>query len=466
MFNDKLKLLQHILNFQLLIAMYILKSQSYSIYIGILSCMLFWATACKNAAETTEETATETTETASPETVVLTAEQLKTIGVTIGTIEQKELSAVVKANGVISVLNQNKAVVTAQFGGILKSINVHSGAVVRAGDVIATVTNANFLAAQEEFLMVQAQLNAGDSEASASVANPQFAALQEQYSTSQPQLEMAEKEVKRQRELSAGNAGSGKMLQQAEADLAILKAKRSILQSQMSVFSKNTDVVLRTKRAALQQKLSLMGIKTASLTPETMQTALAIRAPISGRIGEITAKIGAYINESNAITEIIDLNNLHLDLNIYESDLAKFHEKQIINFKILNNPTQTYTAEVHTIGSSLNPTTKTIEVHAHIEGIKTGLIEGMSVVATVGTGKSKTMAVPNAAIVSDAMGSFIFVQQSASAKETVFLKTAVTTGASEGDFTQITPIKPLPENVKIATNQAFFILGKMTNVEE
>ncbi len=430
----------------------------------LLFSIVFWAVACKNKPASNEESKPETVAD-TLETVTLTAEQLQTIGVKIGAIEQKELSAMVKANGMISVLNQNKALVTTQFGGIVKSINVHSGAFVQAGEVIATVANANFLAAQEEFLTVQSQLNAGGNDAIASVANPQFAALQEQYNTTQPQLELAEKEVKRQRELNAGNAGSGKTLQQAETDLAVLKAKRSILQSQMSVFSKNTDVVLRTKRAALQQKLALMGIKTANLSPETMQTVLSIRAPIAGKIGEITAKIGAYISETNTIAEIIDLNNLHLDLNIYESDLAKFKQNQIINFKTVNNPTQNYTAKVHTIGSVLDPATKTIEIHANIEGVKTGLVEGMSVVANIGVGKTQTAAVQNTAIVSDATGDYIFVQQQASAKETVFLKTKITKGASEGDFTQITPLKPLPENSKIATNQAFFIMGKITNVE-
>ena len=44
-----------------------------------------------------------------PDETTLTAEQMKTIGIELGSIEQKQLTASLKTNGVLKVPNQNKA---------------------------------------------------------------------------------------------------------------------------------------------------------------------------------------------------------------------------------------------------------------------------------------------------------------------------------------------------------------------
>jgi cobalt-zinc-cadmium efflux system membrane fusion protein len=114
----------------------------------------------------------------------------------------------------------------------------------------------------------------------------------------------------------------------------------------------------------------------------------------------------------------------------------------------------------------LDPQTKTVEVHAHIEGDKTGLLEGMSVVAMIHQGKNKVTAVPNGAIASEGGSDYIFIQQQTSSKEVIFTKTPVRKGASELGFTEIIPATPIPPDAKIALSQAFFIMGKMTNTGE
>ncbi len=432
----------------------------------IFSFVLCTLISCKSKTPEAGNAAEAIAESNAPTTISLTAEQIKTMDINIGTIEMRDMASVVKANGVVSVLNQNKAAITSILGGTVQQIMVHQGDMVQKGQTIATLANPSFIGLQEEYLNAQAQRNAGDAEAIASVSNPQYASVQEQYNALQPQIALAEKEVKRQRDLNTGNAGSGKMLQQAEAELATMTAKSTTLQAQMSVFSKNANISVQTRLSVLENKLKLLGINPLSISPNSIQATLPIKSPMSGKVGDIIAKIGSYINENNAICEIIDLNNLHLDLNVYEPDIAKFHDGQQLRFTLINNPSQTYMAEVHNMGAMLDPTTKTVEVHAHIEGTKTGLIEGMSVVAMVNTGKNKVMAIPNEAIVNNEGKDYIFVLQKADNKESVFAQVPVRKGNSEGNFTEITPLQSLAPDAKIALNKAFFILGKLTNVGE
>ena len=68
----------------------------------------------------------------------LTASQMKTIGVELGSIEQKQLTASLKTNGVLKVPNQNKASINSVYSGVIKSLLVQPGNTVSKGQVIAT----------------------------------------------------------------------------------------------------------------------------------------------------------------------------------------------------------------------------------------------------------------------------------------------------------------------------------------
>ena len=83
-------------------------------------------------------------------TATLTEEQIKSIGVELGVIEDKQLTAALKTNGVLKVPNQNKASVNSIYSGVIKSLTVQPGNVVRKGQVIATVANPEFIQVQSD----------------------------------------------------------------------------------------------------------------------------------------------------------------------------------------------------------------------------------------------------------------------------------------------------------------------------
>ena len=95
----------------------------------LFSFVLLSSCGSNSSSETTKE---ETHEEASEEhgnenTATLTNEQIKTIGIELGTIEQKELTNSIKANGILTVPNQNKAFVTPLLSGVIKTLNVQIG---------------------------------------------------------------------------------------------------------------------------------------------------------------------------------------------------------------------------------------------------------------------------------------------------------------------------------------------------
>ena len=401
-----------------------------SIFFAIV--LIFSLNACKNATKeanvaTTEVAKTEHAEEETPTIATLSAEQIKTIGVQYGTIENKQLTAIMKANGSITVPNNNKANVTSLYGGVIKTLNVQIGSYVKKGQTIATI------------------------------ANPQFIQLQEEYLTLDGKIIYAEQEQQRQKELNTGNAGALKNLQQAEAELR----------------------TFRTRKASLEQQIRLMGINPNDLNNGNLVTTLTVSSPMSGTISTVFSKIGSYIDVASPVAEIVDNSQLHVDLNVFEKDLPMLKVGQTIHFKITNNPTNEYDATIFSIGNAFEPNTKTIPIHATVKGNKTGLIDGMNITALVSLNNVTTPAIPTEAIVSHEGQDFIFVLTDKKAEqhheegekhkeETTlnFEKIPIAKGVSDLGYSAITPLKDLPKNAKVVTKGAFFILAKLTNKGE
>jgi RND family efflux transporter MFP subunit len=385
-----------------------------------------------NEAAKTEEGHKEEHESGNPNMAFLSEEQIKSVGIQLGVIEQKQLTASLKTNGILQVPNQNKASVNSIYSGVIKSLLVQPGNFVRKGQTIATIANPDFIQAQSQYLGVNAKIT------------------------------FAELEVKRQKELNEGNAGALKNLQSAETELR----------------------TLRTLKSTLAQQIQLMGISPERLSNGKLVSVLAVTSPISGVVSSVKVKMGSYIDVTTSVAEIVDNSRLHLDLFVYEKDLPKIKNNQTIHFTITNNPGREYDAKIFSLGSSFEGESKAVTVHAMVEGDKTGLIDGMNVTAVISLDQTTVPAVPNEAIVRVDGQDYIFVltqeevEQPLDGKDSVkhdekkeetgmtFERIPVAKGTADVGYTEITLIKEIAKGAKIAVKGAFFISAKMTNTEE
>lgn len=407
------------------------------IAIILLNMASFVACKSKDTVEVvTKETTMPEDEHEDANNTTLTDEQMKTIGIVLGSIEQKQLSASLKTNGLLKVPNQNKASINSIYSGVIKSILVQPGNFVRKGQAIATVANPEFIQAQSQYLAANAK------------------------------IAMAELEVTRQKELNAGNAGALKNLQAAETELR----------------------TLRTVRSTLQQQIQLMGINPARLSNGKLISVLTVTSPINGVVTNVIAKMGEYVDVSTAIAEIVDNSQLHLDLFVYEKDLSKLKNNQLIHFTLTNNPGKEYDAQIHSLGSSFEGASKAVSVHAKVQGDKTGLIEGMTITAVISLNNATVAAVPSDAIVTIAGQDYIFMvtddhaadenlpAKNSDANNTkdphpeekglTFEKIPVAKGTTDIGYTEITLLKEIPKDAKIVVKGAFFVLAKLTNTGE
>ncbi|MDH7460287.1 efflux RND transporter periplasmic adaptor subunit [Chitinophagaceae bacterium 26-R-25] len=350
-------------------------------------------------------------------TATLTEAQIKAIGIETGTIEDKQLTSSLKANGVLQVPNQNKASISSVYNGVVKSLLVQPGNTVSKGQIIATIANPEFIQSQEEYLSLA------------------------------PKIVLAEQEFSRQKELNEGNAGALKNLQAADAQLKALK----------------------TRRAALANQIQLMGINPETLTSDKLNSVLAVRSPIAGVVSDVVVKIGSFVSNGTSIADIVDNSQLHVDLFVYEKDLSKLRENQVIHFTLTNNPGKEYDAEIYSLGSSFEGESKAVTVHAKVKGNKTGLIDGMNITAVISLDKNTSPAVPSDAIVTQQGQDYIFVVTSETEKPekmVTFEKIPVAKGTNDVGYTAITLLRQITPETKVVTKGAFFVLAKMTNSGE
>ena len=396
----------------------------------------FVSCSSKGTAETATTEEGHTDEHANTNTAILTDEQIKSIGIELGVIEEKQLTASLKTNGVLQVPNQNKASVNSLYSGVIKSLLIQPGNYVRKGQTIATIANPDFIQAQSEYLSVNSK------------------------------IVLAELEVKRQRDLNAGNAGALKNLQAAETELR----------------------TLRTLKSTLEQQIKLMGINPERLSNGKLISVLSISSPISGVVSNVIVKMGSYVDVSTPVAEIVDNSQLHLDLFVYERDLPKLKNNQLIHFTLTNNPGKEYDAQIYSLGSSFEGESKAVTVHAKVQGDKTGLIDGMNITAVISLENQTLPAVPTEAIVNVAGQDYIFMVSEQHGEEEykmdsvkhdvkteaghkdekgiTFERIPVAKGTTDVGYTEITLLKEIPKDAKIVVKGAYFVLAKMTNSGE
>ncbi len=372
-----------------------------------------------------------------PNFATLTEEQINSIGIQLGTIEQKQLTKSLKTNGVLRVPNQNKASINSLYSGIIKSLLVQPGNYVKKGQTIATVANPDFIQSQSNYLNVISR------------------------------IALTELEVKRQKELNAGNAGALKNLQAAEADLR----------------------ALQTTKSTLEQQIRLMGLNPEKLSNGKLISVISVKSPISGVVSNVNVKMGSYVDVTTLVAEIVDNSRLHLDLFVYEKDLPNLKNNQTIHFTITNNPGKEYDAKIFSLGSSFEGESKAVTVHAMVEGEKNGLIDGMNVTAVISLNQITVPAIPSEAIITVEGQDYIFVLTDTkeehksdstnkdsipekhigkSKKESnllIFERIPVAKGSADIGYTEITLLKEVAKDSKVVVKGAFFVSATMTNTE-
>lgn len=369
---------------------------------AIIFFSILFFSACNPEPKVTALESTEVTQ-----TVELTAEQLKQAGVEVSTLQTKVISYSLKVNGKIEAPPQNYISISAPMGGFLRSTDLLPGMKVKKGDVLALMEDQQYIQLQEQFLQTKSA------------------------------LQQTEKEYNRQKSLNQDKSTSDKMLEQATANY----------QSQ------------KTAYAALREKLRLIGVNPEQLSDENLSRQIAIISPITGYVAKVNANIGKYISASDVVFELVNPDDIHLALTVFEKDI----ERLAVGQKVIastNHSQKIYHCDIILLGRNIGAD-RSIDVHCHFLEYDHSLLPGMYMNAVIECGSTEVPAIVDAAIVDFEGKACVFVQESVGKYHLV----EVQKGPSENGFTAITAAEDL-NNKKIVSSGAYSLLMKLKNTAE
>lgn len=340
--------------------------------------------------------------------VTLTDVQLKNAGIQTGKMEQQNTSSVLKVNGKIDVPPQNMVSVSVPLGGYLKSTKLLAGMHISKGEVIAVIEDQQYIQLQQDYLTAKAQFSFNESE------------------------------YNRQKELNASKATSDKVFEQTKA----------AYQTQ--------SVLIRS----LEEKLRLIGLNPAAISSSNISRSINIHSPINGFVTAVNVNIGKYVTPSDVLFELVNPEDIHLALTIFEKDLDKLFINQKLVAYTNNDPAKKYPCTIILISKNLTDN-RSAEVHCHFEQYDKILIPGMFMNADVEVKSNNSKVLPDDAIVRFQNKQYIFAVND---KNTFEMK-EVQTGNSENGFTEVNMTDSIITE-SFVVKGAYTLLMKMKNTSD
>jgi len=372
-------------------------------YLIITTILIIAACGTKNPTEEPKEDAN-----VNSNIVSLNEGQLKSAGIVLGKPEYKSIASILRASGTIDVPPQNMISISMPLGGYLKSSKLIPGMRVRKGETIAIMEDQQYIQLQQEYL------------------------------TTKSKLVFSKAELDRQRELNQSKASSDKIFQQAQMDYS------------------NLSISLNS----LAQKLRMINLNPNNISENNISRTVPIYSPIAGTVSKVNVNIGRFINPSDILFEIIDPSNIHLNLKIFEKDLAKLSKGQKLIAYTNNQPDKKYPCEISLITGDLSAE-RTAEVHCHFESFDKSLVPGMYMNAEIEIKSHETLAIPEDAIVSFEGLDYVFIKK----EEREFEMKSVETGVKENKYVELINSAAFADK-EIVIKGAYTLLMSLKNKSE
>ena len=340
----------------------------------------------------------------------LTKAQIETMNIQFGDFSKIKINDYINATGTLGLPPNALNSVSAKASGFIKNSKKYvEGSYVKKGVIMAYLENPEFIQHQREYLEVAAE------------------------------LVFDNQELARQKTLVEANAGIEKNVQKLQSEV---NRKTATLKG-------------------IAKQLAYLGIKVANLSSDNIVERIPIYAPMRGYITSIKMHNGMYVTPDVELMEIVDENHLHLELDIFEKDIANIKEEQRISYTVPALGNQVYEGEVHVIGKEFNTANKTVRIHGHLEKERPKFIKDLFVEAKIWLNDQTVQALPEKAIIKDGTSSYIYVtNEQGDGEEAKFEQIMVIPGTTDKGFTAIKLINEIPKGMKIVTDGAYYVYAQ------
>jgi len=341
--------------------------------------------------------------------VVMTDAQVRNAGIETGTATAQTINTTLKVNGMVDVPPQNIVSVSFPMGGYLRSTKLLPGMHVSRGEVIAVVEDQALIQLQQDYLVAVAKLGC------------------------------LQQEFERQKLLNENKVNADKVYQQAQADYSSQK------------------VMVK----GYSEKLKLVGINPVKLSEDNVSKSVAVHSPINGFVSKVNVNIGKYVTGTDILFELINPDDMHAALTIYEKDITKVKIGQQVQVSFVDDPSSVYNCKIILVTKNVDESRSAL-VHCHFETQPKNLLPGMFLNATINISYANVLTLPEDAIVRFENKQYVYEVTG----KNEFRMTEVQTGVVENGRIEVSSAVDGFGNRNLVTKNAHAILSKMKNASE
>ena len=336
--------------------------------------------------------------------VVISKKQFEYADMKLGNIKEVNFPTFIRSNGTIDVPPEGKATVSTFYAGYVKSISLLPGDKVVKGQAVLTLENPEYIEMQQEFLEAKSQ------------------------------LVYLKADYERQKTLNSEQISSQKNYMKSETEYRITL----------------------TKFESLKKKLRMMNINPSKVSASNLTSVITLYAPISGYITEVDASKGMLLSPAKEAIEIVNTEHVHLELNVFEKDIQKVKEGQMIRFRLPNNESETYDADVHLVGKKVSNESRIVGIHGHLHDESSStFLPGMYIEARIEIDSKKANVLPEQGVVNIGNTYYVLVLVDSSVEEYTFKRTEVQVGGVQNGNIEILNSIGLTMADQILTKGAF-----------
>ena len=278
--------------------------------------------------------------------VIISNRQFEAMQMEFGALRETQFSESVKVNGHVISSVKGQAQVTSRISGTIRNISRELGDFIPAGGVLCTIESNDFIVLQQDFATVSNQFNE---------ARNTYERLQSLYRDS-------------------------------------ISSRKDFIAAESSYRS------LSAQYNGMKQRLSLLNVNPAQIENGKFYPTLEVRSPIGGFITQINCMIGEYVTPEKMLMTIVNTNQLYLQLDVYEKDIAQLAVGQNVQFYNPNNPSEKFTAKLTKIGKAIDPEKKTILCTAQIDPTSVNFVNNMYIEADVNVKEYTAKGLPEDAL--------------------------------------------------------------------
>lgn len=339
------------------------------------------------------------------EEIYVSIAQFENAMMELGTTTKETFAQTVHVNGSINVPPHNQAVISAFSGGYIKNTPLLVGDMVKKGERLVTLEN------------------------------PDFIGLQQSYSETAEQLGFLKSEYDRQKTLLEENITSQKNFLKAESEYKTAIARAN----------------------SFKKSLEMLNINPQAVLEGHIVSEASIYSPIDGYVSQVMVNTGTYVSPADKIIEILNTEQLHLELKIFEKDLMQLKKGQDILFRVPEASKEIFEGKLRLVGANIDPKTRMATLYGSIDKEENNRFSvGMFIEAEVITETTEQFALPEDAVVELEGKDYVLVLKSQDNTGYTFLPIEVETKQNHKRFTSFKT--PLNAEAQYLTKGGYVLL--------